>query len=201
MPGNANSPRRDDGCWCSASPLAARPARTSNGSADVSSWGPSPSRTGWGSQFPLVRIPTVGGWKVHGRGQAGVRQRMGLPTSTVPSTTLVSPTARCSGTSGRNSGGLLGACQAWFAAQGASWAVLTDNGPRTAAPTLPPLLRRRRPSPVHPAPSAPGERQGRVLRASADSGARPRATSPPMPLRSRRTASRQPRQLPPAPDN
>ncbi len=48
----------------------------------------------------LGRIPSGGGWRVHGRGRAGARQRWATPTSTRSSTTTpASPTARCSPTS------------------------------------------------------------------------------------------------------
>lgn len=50
----------------------------------------------------LGRIPAGGGWKVHGRGQAGRRPRVATPTSTPQSTTIpASPTARSSATSRR----------------------------------------------------------------------------------------------------
>ncbi len=80
----------------------------------------------------LGRIPAGGGWKAHGRGQAGVRQRMGYAYihSAVDDCSRVAYSEVLGDERAGTVVGFCGRAQAWFAEQGVRVrAVLTDNGP------------------------------------------------------------------------
>jgi transposase InsO family protein len=79
----------------------------------------------------LGRIPAGGGWKAHGRGQAGVRQRVGYAYihSAVDDHSRLAYSEVLDDERAGTAVGFWGRAQAWFAQQGVVvQAVLTDNG-------------------------------------------------------------------------
>lgn len=79
----------------------------------------------------LGRIPTGGGWKAHGRGQAGRRQRVGYAYihSAVDDHSRLAYSEVLGDERAATAVGFWGRAQAWFAEQGIIVAaVLTDNG-------------------------------------------------------------------------
>jgi len=80
----------------------------------------------------LGRIPTGGGWKAHGRGQAGRRQRVGYAYihSAVDDHSRLAYSEVLGDERAGTAVDFWGRAQAWFAEQGVVVrAVLTDNGP------------------------------------------------------------------------
>ena len=80
----------------------------------------------------LGRIPTGGGWKVHGRGQAGVRQRVGYAYihSVVDDHSRLAYSEVLSDERATTVVGFWSRAVAWLTAHGVPvQAVLTDNGP------------------------------------------------------------------------
>jgi len=79
----------------------------------------------------LGRIPKGGGWKAHGRGQAGVRQRVGYAYihSAVDDHSRLAYSEVLGDERARTAMGFWDRAQAWFAARGiVVQAMLTDNG-------------------------------------------------------------------------
>ncbi|MCK9485368.1 MAG: IS481 family transposase [Dehalococcoidia bacterium] len=79
----------------------------------------------------LGRIPAGGGWKVHGRGRAGRRQRVGYAYihSAVDDHSRLAYSEVLGDERAATAVGFWGRAQAWFAERGiAVQAVLTDNG-------------------------------------------------------------------------
>jgi transposase InsO family protein len=79
----------------------------------------------------LGRIPTGGGWKAHGRGQAGGRQRVGYAYihSAVDDHSRLAYSEVLGDERARTAMGFWARAQAWFAEQGiVVRALLTDNG-------------------------------------------------------------------------
>lgn len=79
----------------------------------------------------LGRIPTGGGWKAHGRGQAGVRQRVGYAYihSAVDDHSRLAYSEVLGDERATTVVGFWDRARAWFAAHGVTArAVLTDNG-------------------------------------------------------------------------
>ena len=80
----------------------------------------------------LGRIPAGGGWRMHGRGQAGVRQRVGYAFvhSAVDDCSRLAYSEVLPDERAATAVGFWGRALAWFAERGVTVrAVLTDNGP------------------------------------------------------------------------
>ena len=168
----------------------------------------------------LGRIPPGGGWRAHGRGRAGARQRVGYTYihSAVDDHSRLAYSEVLADERAVTVVAFWRRALAWFADRGVTaQAVLTDNGSAyRSADFAPRLPRRRHPPPPHAPLPAPDQRQGRALQPHAARGmglrsrlplragthGRARALaaplqSPPRSHRPRRSTSGQPCHQPP----
>lgn len=119
----------------------------------------------------LGRIPVGGGWRVHGRGRAGVRQRVGYAYihSVVDDHSRLAYSEVLPNERAATMVPFWGRALAWFAEQGITVrAVLTDNGPADrsadfARACLAADVRHRRTRPYRPQTNGKVERFNRTL--------------------------------------
>ena len=168
----------------------------------------------------LGRIPPGGGWRAHGRGRAGARQRVGYAYihSAVDDHSRLAYSEVLADERAVTVVAFWRRALAWFADRGVTaQAVLTDNGSAyRSADFASACLARRHPPPPHAPLPAPDQRQGRALQPHAARGmglrsrlplragthGRARALaaplqSPPRSHRPRRSTSGQPCHQPP----